>query len=478
MTSGNAQQPRKIRAIAAPAFGLGAVASTYLSSNTSWRYFKKNLGIPAGAELITMFAVLEIVLLANALGARENLHNPEKNKPGIPGVAVWIISAFAAIPAFSISPDITGGIYRTIFGPFSAVFCFHMALGMELRHKHAGAVSNSVPSVVGREIRERLFARLGLAVRGKSSLQLSQERATIKAAILSGRISAMPSARRTARRGRKLTTQLQRQLRLAGVADDPTQADALLGKLAVNRHAVALSDLQLVSPWASRPAVTGQTSDTMSESTGRPDNDAGQPGQILPALPDTAGRPAFEPESRPALRAFLPGHDGHGRRRAGQESGQPDTARTPLVLIPGQPRIAGQGDDGWSDIKAAESGQPDTSARTAGHVSGQTDKAPDATPGQPNKTPDKVSGQPRTSDPDSPDKWAELLEGLYSPDAPRPKVADVVRQAYRDEWDTATMRAVVSEVLPEAKPDTITKAIRRVRAERTSDAIEGPGGYL
>lgn len=74
---------------------------------------------------------------------------------------------------------------------------------------------------------------------------------------------------------------------------------------------------------------------------------------------------------------------------------------------------------------------------------------------------------------------AELLNAASA--ANPPKVAEVVRLAYRDEWDTGTIRAVVAHVLPDAKPDTINKAIGRHRTARgQTDTTSAPsaGQYL
>lgn len=90
----------------------------------------------------------------------------------------------------------------------------------------------------------------------------------------------------------------------------------------------------------------------------------------------------------------------------------------------------------------------------------------------------------RTSPSDTGDTPADVASlvpaGLLSADAD-PSVAEVVRQVYRDEWDTGTIRAVVAHVLPDAKPDAIRKAIGRHKATRgkaDTSAGQTPGQYL
>ena len=277
---------KKSRDIAVPLFSLAAVLGIALSSNTSWRYFGDHLHVTNIVERAGMFAVLEVVLLACAMGARSNLHNPDKGRPGAPGYAVWLFAAFAAFPAYSVGgADLVAGTVRAVLGPVVAVFSFHMALGLELRHRKPDSKSKSFQAVIGREIAQRIYARFGLATRDRSALEISQARAVVKASVLSGRISALPARRRTGRAGRRLAERLQKELRRSGVAQNPSQADALLAQLSIARHAVALSDLTLVSPWSDRPAVV--------------------PAQRTEVKPEPAGadpepEPRPEPEPEPA----------------------------------------------------------------------------------------------------------------------------------------------------------------------------------
>lgn len=243
------------RGFAVPLFALAYVLSTALSSNTSWRYFGDRLHVTNVIERASMFAVLEVMLLACTMGARANLHNPAKGKPGAPGYLVWAFAVFGSFPAYSVGGGLTAGTVRLVLGPVVSVIAFHLALGLELRHADPDAKSNSMQAVIARELQQRIFARLGLATRNLSALEISQARAVERAAVLSGRISALSERRRAGRSGRRLTARLQRELRRAGVSDSAERSDALLSRLAVAQHAAGLSDLTLRSPWADRPAV-------------------------------------------------------------------------------------------------------------------------------------------------------------------------------------------------------------------------------
>lgn len=242
------------RSIAAVSAAAGAVLCTALTTNTSWRFFGSNLHVTNIAERTLMFAVLEVALFACTMAARENLNNEEKRAPGLPGVVVWLLAGFAAIPAYSVGGDLIAGTVRTVLGPLMAVFLIHQALGMELRHRTPGAESKSTLATIGRALQQRVLARLGLGSANLTALEITQNRAVAKASVLSDRLSAMSDRRRTGRTGQWIAGRLRKQLRRAGVADNPARAEALLAHLAVTRHALALSTLELPSPWTT-PAV-------------------------------------------------------------------------------------------------------------------------------------------------------------------------------------------------------------------------------
>lgn len=248
------------RNAATPLFALASIIGTALSTNTSWRFFRTNLGFPVKTvmdrvELIGMFSGLEVALVACAFGARQNLQNPDKRKPGAPGVVVWMLSALAAVPAFKVGGNVYAGTWRTILGPVLAVFAFHMALGMELRHKAPTAKSESVPAVIFRELTQRLYVRLGLATQNRTAQDIARERAVNRAVILYGRLKAMSADDKSGKRAARLRVRLREQLRRAGVSDSPERTDAFLAQVAVHEHTDSLFDLAFASPWTGRPMV-------------------------------------------------------------------------------------------------------------------------------------------------------------------------------------------------------------------------------
>jgi len=277
--------PAVTRNAATPLFALASVIGTALSTNTSWRFFRTNLGFPVTTlvdriELIGMFSGLEVALVACAFGARQNLQNPDKRKPGAPGVVVWVLSAFAAVPAYKVGGNFYAGTWRTILGPVLAVFAFHMALGMELRHKAPTAKSESVPAVILRELTQRLYVRLGLATQNRTAQDIARERAVNRAVILYGRLKAMPADDKSGKRAARLRVRLREQLRRAGVSDSPERTDAFLAQVAVHEHTDSLFDLAFASPWADRPMVKAEPAAPTTPAAAPEQEDAPEPGAV------------------------------------------------------------------------------------------------------------------------------------------------------------------------------------------------------
>ncbi|WUD72135.1 hypothetical protein OG937_10760 [Streptomyces sp. NBC_00510] len=220
---------------------LAAAACTAYSGDTSWRFAEEHLGMHSLRERGFLFFAGELALFGCALMARSNMHY--KNKPGAPGMLVWLITTVQVIPAYTESPDIWGGTVRAFVGPVLAALLCHLALGLDLWHAKPGAQSNSVPAVIVRELRERMLSRLGLADRGRNAAQIARDRATRKAV----RLAALPEPPRWLPnvRNRRLGAAVAR----AEVGQDPEQRKKLLRLLAVRRHAGELATREIPSPW-------------------------------------------------------------------------------------------------------------------------------------------------------------------------------------------------------------------------------------
>ncbi|WP_445529763.1 hypothetical protein [Streptomyces cyslabdanicus] len=241
---------RSQKRLGGPAVKVAAVAAlgcTAYSADTSWRFAADYLDMAGTAERAGMFAAAELALFATALMARQNL--AVQGAPGLPGTLVWVITTVQVIPAYAESGPI-GGTVRAFVGPVMAAMLWHLAMGIELRLRTPGAASNGLIAVLGREARERLLSRLGIAARDRDAAQITRDRATARAVTLAARLAERTPEKQHNRRGRRLTRRLSKAVGRASVGTDPLQRAQLLDQLAARRHALALATVPLPSPWS------------------------------------------------------------------------------------------------------------------------------------------------------------------------------------------------------------------------------------
>ncbi|MCX5238970.1 hypothetical protein OG824_27585 [Streptomyces prunicolor] len=225
---------------------LAALNCTAYSADTSWRFAADYLNMAGTVERAMMFSAAELALFATALMARQNLKT--QGAPGLPGGLVWVITGVQIIPAYAESGTV-GGTVRAFVGPVMAAVLWHLAMGIELRLHKPDAASQGLLATLGREVRERLLSRLGIATRNRDAAQITKDRATRQAVALASRLASMPEAERENGRGRRVTHRLQSALARSGVGTDPQQRRALLEQLAARRHATELATVILPSPW-------------------------------------------------------------------------------------------------------------------------------------------------------------------------------------------------------------------------------------
>ncbi|MEU4258467.1 hypothetical protein AB0F84_20200, partial [Streptomyces fradiae] len=241
---------RSQKRLGGPAVKVAAVAAlgcTAYSADTSWRFAADYLDMAGTAERAGMFAAAELALFATALMARQNL--AVQGAPGLPGTLVWVITTVQVIPAYAESGPV-GGTVRAFVGPVMAAMLWHLAMGIELRLRTPGAASNGLLAVLGREARERLLSRLGIAARDRDAAQITRDRATARAVTLAARLAERTPEQQQSRRGRRLTRRLSKAVGRASVGTDPLQRAQLLDQLAARRHALALATVPLPSPWS------------------------------------------------------------------------------------------------------------------------------------------------------------------------------------------------------------------------------------
>lgn len=224
----------------------GAVGGLTVSLNTSWRFFGDRLGV-TGAERVVMFSVVELALVACALGMRANVRHldPASGRPGSPGAprtVAWVVCGLSGYAALVLSGPVDG-IARVALGPVLSLVMLHLALGIEIRHR-AGTQTGTWKRVA-RELRERALSRLGLADDDRDAVTRTRERAVARAARLA-----------LARRAPRRSARLARALRSAGVAHDPARREQLLAELAVQRSADQLATLPQFSPWLAGTDLT------------------------------------------------------------------------------------------------------------------------------------------------------------------------------------------------------------------------------
>ncbi|WP_086830387.1 hypothetical protein [Streptomyces sp. NRRL B-24572] len=246
-----ARPQKRVGGPAVKVAALAALGCTAYSADTSWRFAADYLDMAGTAERAGMFAAAELALFATALMARQNLAT--QGAPGLPGTLVWVITGVQVIPAYAESGPV-GGTVRAFVGPVMAAMLWHLAMGIELRLHTPGAASHGLLAVLGREVRERLLSRLGIAARDRDAAQITRDRATARAVDLAARLAERAPERREGWRGRRLARRLSKAVARASVGTDPLQRTQLLDQLAARRHALALATVPLPSPWS--PVLT------------------------------------------------------------------------------------------------------------------------------------------------------------------------------------------------------------------------------
>ncbi|MFD0353646.1 hypothetical protein ACFVHW_07835 [Streptomyces sp. NPDC127110] len=235
---------------------IGALGATGVGANTAWRFAGEHLHISNTWERAGLFLVGEVMLFGLALMARQNLHNADMRRTGLPGTLVWVLSAFLAVPAISESDSAAGAAWRIVLGPMGAALLWHLAMGIELRHSgEENAENNGVAARILRRLQQQLLARLGIAEHDKDAEELIQERARSRAAELADRYRSLSDKQLDGWRGRRLRSKLRATLRRADVAGNPERKRLLLADLAVSSHAPALVKLVHPSPWVEAPEV-------------------------------------------------------------------------------------------------------------------------------------------------------------------------------------------------------------------------------
>ncbi|WP_432104096.1 hypothetical protein [Streptomyces sp. bgisy091] len=306
---------RAQKRLGGPAVKVAAVAAlgcTAYSADTSWRFAADYLDMAGTAERAGMFAAAELALFATALMARQNL--AVQGAPGLPGTLVWVITTVQVIPAYAESGPV-GGTVRAFVGPIMAAMLWHLAMGIELRLRTPGAASNGLVAVLGREARERLLSRLGIAARDRDAAQITRDRATARAVALAARLAERTPEQQRNRRGRRLTRRLSKAVGRAAAGTDPLQRAQLLDQLAARRHALTLATVSLPSPWSPAASNTSVATVFPQPTPSGTAVSASGPGGFDESVPDRGPGTASGPVPSEAPKAEV------GARNEGDETG-------------------------------------------------------------------------------------------------------------------------------------------------------------
>ncbi|MFJ2432948.1 hypothetical protein ACIOWM_07020 [Streptomyces anulatus] len=232
--------------------GAGALVCTAYSGDTSWRFAGERLGMVDSTERALMFGAGELALLACAVMARANKSatatKTTAGSAGVPGVLVWVITGVQIIPCYATS-GLVGGTVRAVIGPVLAGLLWHLAMGLEIRVARPEALSTGLPAIIGRELRERVLSRLGIATRDRTAEQITRDRATARAVHLAAVLELSPKGRLAGYRRRRLAAAVAR----SGAGTNGEQRHRLLQQLAARRTSGQLATVPLDSPWAGTP---------------------------------------------------------------------------------------------------------------------------------------------------------------------------------------------------------------------------------
>jgi hypothetical protein len=216
----------------AGAFYLVALMSIVVSLDTSWLFFEQRLHVDNLWIRIGMFAVLELALIACGIGMAANVR--KKHSPGSSQLTAWILCGFSGYMAITLAGPIEG-LARVALGPILGMVMLHHALGIEKR-AHAG--QSGALSRLGRELRERLLSRLGLADDDRDAAQRTRDRAARRVAALVHDKGVLFRDARVARAAR-----------IANISTDPAQRETMLAELATRRGLASLATLEQKAPW-------------------------------------------------------------------------------------------------------------------------------------------------------------------------------------------------------------------------------------
>jgi hypothetical protein len=262
-----ARRLRRIKAtrVQLATWGLAVPAAMALamSASTSYRFFDRVLDVTDLGERLGMCGIGEATIIGVTIHAWA-----AKSKSS--AWAVYALVGVQAILAFEVTGG-AGGVVRTVLGPVLLAYLLHRLLGIET--KFSGKQSTGLLASLGREIKERLTALLGIGRRGEDSAAIARSRASDRAVRLATR--KRWSGRKHDRLGKAIDA-AQHGLDEA----DAAEAEAAIVARIVRRNSVtALRLLEAEHVWSTTAVSAPVTA----------------PVEIIPADNSTDNTPPVEP---------------------------------------------------------------------------------------------------------------------------------------------------------------------------------------
>jgi hypothetical protein len=213
-----------------------------------------------GAERGSLFAFLEIAVVACAFRARRNMR--EFRAAGVEGTAVWVLSALSGTFAALAATSLAAALFR-LCAPLVAAWLWHRAMALEHRR-------STGRSVHWRMSTERILVWLRLAdpvARDTTEVAAHARLAQLARSAKKLRVLRQGGARAW-RQGwalRRLESALGAAVEHAGLATDPERQDLLRDLIGSLTAAGSLAELTVPPPWDRTAAPARTTAEIFSD---------------------------------------------------------------------------------------------------------------------------------------------------------------------------------------------------------------------
>jgi hypothetical protein len=222
---------------------LAAVMAQAVVMNGMWR-FAGNVLHFSGVERASLFAFLEICVVACALRARRNMRR--FNAAGVEGTAVWVLSALSGVFSALDARSFVEALFR-LSTPLVAAWMWHRAISLERRERTGQATHWRLTA-------ERILVWLHLAEpQARTASEVDAHRRISRLARAAKRLRVLRAAGakpwRLSLVLRRLDTALEGAVEHAGLAVDPVRQDQLLAQIGALTAAESLATLPACAPW-------------------------------------------------------------------------------------------------------------------------------------------------------------------------------------------------------------------------------------